>query len=199
MLPVSQSSYPVRPVIYANQPPDVVKAPALASYTTDQAARQLLRTSHERGFKWQDRNRDGVVDIAYEFFTPDNPHAVSHVPKGASELSEHQKKLARMSMQAWADVARITFSENSASTEGRLTLGLYAGDGESYASLPYPRDVKKVARHGWTKGMRNPARTATTVRSWHMKLVIRWAWITQGTTANNPPRAIICRTLKPTA
>lgn len=115
----------------------------LASYTTDQAARQLLRTSHTRGFKWQDKNRDGIIDIAYEFFTPHNPHAVSNAPKGASELSEQQKKRARMAMQAWADVARIKFSENSASTEGRLTLGLYDGDGESYASLPFPMDFKK--------------------------------------------------------
>jgi serralysin len=143
MLPVSQPSYPVRAVVHATQPPDVIKPPALASYSTDQAARQLLRTSHERGFKWQDRNRDGVVDIAYAFFTPDNPRAVSNVPRDASELGEQQKKLARMSMQAWADVARIKFSQNSASTEGRLTLGLYDGDGESYASLPFPRNFKK--------------------------------------------------------
>ncbi|TSD80634.1 serine 3-dehydrogenase [Pseudomonas sp. KBS0710] len=93
--------------------------------------------------KWQDRNRDGVIDIAYEFFKPGEPHRVSHVPKGARELNEQQKKRALMSMQAWADVARIKFSHKSASTEGRLTLGIYEGDEESYATLPYPKSFKK--------------------------------------------------------
>ncbi|WP_256666288.1 M10 family metallopeptidase C-terminal domain-containing protein [Pseudomonas sp. KBS0710] len=127
----------------ARQPPGAVNDTPLLSYTTDQAARQLLRTSREMGLKWQDRNRDGVIDIAYEFFKPGEPHRVSHVPKGARELNEQQKKRALMSMQAWADVARIKFSHKSASTEGRLTLGIYEGDEESYATLPYPKSFKK--------------------------------------------------------
>ncbi|WP_248751996.1 M10 family metallopeptidase C-terminal domain-containing protein [Pseudomonas sp. MWU15-20650] len=128
---------------YAHPQPGVIKDTSLPSYTTDKAARNMLRTSVARGFKWQDKNRDGVIDIAYEFFTPTDPRRVSNVPKGASALNEDQKTRARAAMQAWSDVARIKFSENSASTEGRLTLGLYAGDGESYASLPFPRNVKK--------------------------------------------------------
>lgn len=125
------------------QPPSALKGTPLVSYTTDQAARHLLRASRDMGLKWQDRNRDGVIDIAYEFFTPDAPHRVSHVPKGARELNEQQKKRALISMQAWADVARIKFSPKSASTEGRLTLGLYEGNEESYATLPFPKRFKE--------------------------------------------------------
>ncbi|WP_219267301.1 M10 family metallopeptidase C-terminal domain-containing protein [Pseudomonas sp. Xaverov 259] len=127
----------------ARQPPGALNDTPLLSYTTDQAARQLLRASREMGLKWQDRNRDGVIDIAYEFFKPGEPHRVSHVPKGASELNGQQKKRALMSMQAWADVARIKFSHKSASTEGRLTLGIYEGNEESYASLPFPKRFKE--------------------------------------------------------
>lgn len=127
----------------AHQQPGDVKDQPLASYTTDRAARHLLRTSREMGLKWQDHNRDGVIDIAYEFFTPDEPHRVSHVPKGANELNEQQKKRALISMQAWADVTRIKFSYKGASTEGRLTLGLYEGNEESYATLPFPKSFKK--------------------------------------------------------
>lgn len=126
-----------------HQPPSALKGTPLVSYTTDQAARHLLRTSRENGFKWQDRNRDRVIDIAYEFFTPDAPHRVSHVPEGARELNEQQKKRALITMQAWADVARIKFSHKSASTEGRLTLGLYEGNEESYATLPFPKRFKE--------------------------------------------------------
>ena len=49
----------------AHQQPGAVKDQPLASYTTDRAARHLLRTSREMGLKWQDHNRDGVIDIAY--------------------------------------------------------------------------------------------------------------------------------------
>ena len=144
MLPVNNKPHTALAVYeLVQQPPSALKGTPLVSYTTDQAARHLLRASRDMGLKWQDRNRDGVIDIAYEFFTPDAPHRVSHVPKGARELNEQQKKRALISMQAWADVARIKFSPKSASTEGRLTLGLYEGNEESYATLPFPKRFKE--------------------------------------------------------
>ena len=119
-----------RSVDYAGDasPPATPRKP---SYSTDQAADQLLRM----GRHWSDRNLDGTTRLSYRFFTPSQ--ANHRTPAGANEFSTVQKQQARLSMQAWADVARLSFTEKAADAEGHLVLGNIADSGLSaYASYP---------------------------------------------------------------
>ncbi|QJI32084.1 hypothetical protein HKK55_26420 [Pseudomonas sp. ADAK18] len=101
------------------------------SYTTDQAAEQLTRM----GYRWKDRNLDGVTSISYQFFTPSK--STYNTPAGANEFTGYQKEQARRSMQSWADVAKLSFNENTPGAEGQLLLGNDVNAGLSaYASYP---------------------------------------------------------------
>ncbi|QLG90583.1 M10 family metallopeptidase C-terminal domain-containing protein [Pseudomonas yamanorum] len=105
--------------------------PRKPSYTTDQAAEQLTRM----GYRWKDRNLDGVTSISYEFFSP--AKTAFNTPVGANAFTAHQKEQARRSMQSWADVANLSFDENRPGAEGQLLLGNDANTGHpAYASYP---------------------------------------------------------------
>ena len=87
------------------------------SYDTDQAAKQITRL----GFRWKDLNGDGVIPIAYRFFTPSQ--ATFNTPKGANEFTDAQKADAVRAMQYWSDLANITFAQDAPDAEGQLLLG----------------------------------------------------------------------------
>lgn len=99
------------------------------SYTIEQAAVQLNRL----GYRWKDLDRDGKTSISYRFFTP--AQSTFGTPRGANEFSAVQKDQAKRSMQSWADVTNLTFSENIAA-DGQLLLGNDANIGSAHSSSP---------------------------------------------------------------
>ncbi|MBI6632371.1 M10 family metallopeptidase C-terminal domain-containing protein [Pseudomonas paralactis] len=105
------------PSSYAERPRYAGAASDKPSYTTEQAAEQITRT----GYRWKERNPDGTTPISYRFFTPSQ--ATYNTPAGANEFSQHQKEQARRTLQSWADVANITFTENAPDAKGQLLLG----------------------------------------------------------------------------
>ena len=119
-------------------PPSFAQRPSYAeafsdkpSYTTEKAAEQITRT----GYRWKERNQDGTTPISYRFFKPSQ--ATYNTPAGANEFSPSQKEQARRTMQAWADVANIAFTENAPHAKGQLLLGNDPHTGlAGYASYP---------------------------------------------------------------
>lgn len=88
------------------------------SFTTDQAAKQITR----KNLKWQDVNGDGAVKLTYSL----------------SKLTSGQQEQVRRSLQVWADVSNITFSESHNGADGKLMI---EGDssqenGSGYAFMP---------------------------------------------------------------
>ena len=99
----------VNTLAHRYQPPSFAERPSYTgavsgkpSYTTEQAAEQITRT----GYRWKERDKDGITPIGYRFFTP--AQATYNTPTGANEFSPSQKEQARRAMQSWADVANIT-------------------------------------------------------------------------------------------
>lgn len=74
-----------------------------ASFTTDEAARQILRG----GYRHYDRNGDGKIELS---FTLD------------AAFSAQQKASIRKALQAWQEVTNIVFKEPSASADGSITI-----------------------------------------------------------------------------
>ncbi|WP_446434109.1 M10 family metallopeptidase C-terminal domain-containing protein [Pseudomonas sp. 1152_12] len=74
-----------------------------ASFTTDEAARQILRG----GYRHYDRNGDGRIELS---FTLD------------PAFSAQQKAAIRKALQAWQEVINIVFKESSASADGSITI-----------------------------------------------------------------------------
>lgn len=80
--------------------PPVYRKPSL---NTDQAAKLLI------GEKIQDRHLDGTTNILYEFFsTSKSDNMYWHSPR---EFNANQQQQTRHALQAWADLANITFKE----------------------------------------------------------------------------------------
>lgn len=87
------------------------------SFTTDQAATQLLRG----GFRHHDRNGDGKIDLS---FTMDE------------RFSTQQKVSIRMALQAWSDVTNIKFKENATGVDGSLNIIADPNTNDGLAGLP---------------------------------------------------------------
>ncbi|WP_256578559.1 M10 family metallopeptidase C-terminal domain-containing protein [Pseudomonas sp. NS1(2017)] len=80
--------------------PPVYQKPSL---NTEQAANLLI------GKKIQDRHLDGTTNILYEFFSTSKSENMHwHTP---GEFNANQKNQTRHAIQAWADLANITFKE----------------------------------------------------------------------------------------
>ncbi|WP_246355462.1 M10 family metallopeptidase C-terminal domain-containing protein [Pseudomonas reactans] len=80
--------------------PPVYQKPSL---NTDQAAKLLI------GGKIQDRHLDGTTNILYEFFSTSKSESMHwHTP---GDFNANQKQQTRHALQAWADLANITFKE----------------------------------------------------------------------------------------
>ena len=132
MTHISQKALRLEGSSYASaQPVGAEPASRKPSYSTHQAAEQLLRVGH----RWKDQNLDGTTSISYRFFTPSD--TTYNTPAGANEFTANQKQQARRAMQSWSDVARLSFNENAPNAEGQLLLGNNAESGLSaYASYP---------------------------------------------------------------
>jgi hypothetical protein len=79
------------------------------SLSTDGIADQIDRKKR----KLNDTNGDKSLRVAYYF---------SDVRAGESGFNEVQKQQARRSLQAWSDVANITFEEQASQADARLSL-----------------------------------------------------------------------------
>ncbi|MGY2400320.1 M10 family metallopeptidase C-terminal domain-containing protein [Pseudomonas sp. SDO5271_S396] len=79
------------------------------SFDEEGAIRQLSPSRT----KWQDHNGDGKTSIAYSFRN--------------GGFNPEQQRQARLTMQSWADVANLEFSEGNGRGEGRLSFGISRG------------------------------------------------------------------------
>jgi len=103
------------------------------SYTADQAADQILR----KNLSWHDQNADGKISLTYTFLTS-KPTDFNSALGTFSEFNALQKAQAVLSMQSWADVANITFTESAKGGDGHMTFGNYnvSTGGAAFAYLP---------------------------------------------------------------
>ncbi|WP_248802466.1 serralysin family metalloprotease [Pseudomonas sp. MWU13-2100] len=103
------------------------------SYSVDQAATQLLRD----GAAWHDSNGDGRIDLSYTFLTSPTSNFSGLGVTGFSQFSALQKSQAVLSMQSWADVANVTFTEAAKGGDGHMTFGNYSGGQEGAAAFAF--------------------------------------------------------------
>lgn len=112
------------------------------SLSSDQAAQQLVRT----GLTWNGKDVFHTpVKITFSFpeysfwgYTPDGTET------GLSSFTPIQIQMAKLSLQAWSDIANINFTEEKSPTHSDITFGNYSlqADGitptysQAYAYLP---------------------------------------------------------------
>ncbi|MEN4752960.1 serralysin family metalloprotease [Pseudomonas sp. Ps21-P2] len=113
------------------------------SYTVDQAADYILR-DHAA---WADSNRSGTIELTYTFLTS-RPADFDRTLGTFSAFSALQQSQAKLSMQSWADVAKVTFTQANSGGDGHMTFGNYSGDngGAAFAYLP---DSGSYAGQSW--------------------------------------------------
>ena len=106
------------------------------SFTVDQAADQLTRS----GASWYDLNGDGVINLSYTFLTSPPPGYASRGLGTFSSFSGLQKEQAKLSLESWADVAKVTFTEGPAARgdDGHMTFANFSASngGAAFAYLP---------------------------------------------------------------
>lgn len=76
------------------------------SFDAEGAIHQLTRSRA----RWRDRNGDGKTHVAYTF--------------NGGGFNEQQRHQARLTLQAWGDVANLHFTENGSREEGRMSFGI---------------------------------------------------------------------------
>ncbi|QGW76574.1 matrixin family metalloprotease [Pseudomonas alkylphenolica] len=106
------------------------------SFSVDQAATQLLRD----GAAWNDLNKDGTINLTYTFLTKAPSDFYGQGLGAFSAFSAQQKAQAKLSMQSWADVAKVTFKESASGGDGHMTFGNYSDGstgGAAFAYLPF--------------------------------------------------------------
>lgn len=103
------------------------------AFDEQQSVTQLTRNLQ----KWQDRNRNNVTEIAYSF--------------NDGGFNEAQKREARRSIESWADVANLAFTENGGPAEGRLKFGISPFIATAQGTYPTPNG------HGGGETLYNPA------------------------------------------
>ncbi|MFL1551325.1 M10 family metallopeptidase C-terminal domain-containing protein [Pseudomonas sp. O64] len=88
-----------------------------ASYSTDDAAKQILRG----GYRHYDRNGDGKIELSFTL---------------GEQFSTQQKVSIRQALQAWQDVANIVFKEGSTDSDGSITINADPNTSGGRAQLP---------------------------------------------------------------
>ena len=107
------------------------------SFTTDEAGKHISRG----GFRHHDRNGDGKIELS---FTIDAAFSVA------------QQVSIRKALQAWQDVANITFNEHSVQADGAIDIVKDPEFGGGRAQMPNGYSNKVWAKIG-SKGSRDPA------------------------------------------
>jgi len=127
------------------------------SYTVEQAANQLLRT----GAGWQDLNGNGKIELTYTYLTAPGPNFNSYNISNFSQFTAQQKLQSKLSMQSWADVANVSFTEKASGGDGHLNFGNYGSGMNGAGAFAVPPGLGD-ARQGdsWYNinefGMLNP-------------------------------------------
>lgn len=120
----SADQLPNSPQATQSQPPDA-NAPAMYDVTAraddpyyragsrkpSRSLDEMARHIDRRGRRLHDSNGDGVLRLSYTF---------NEASANESKFNDTQKDQARRAMQSWADVANITFDEDTVGAEGRL-------------------------------------------------------------------------------
>jgi Ca2+-binding RTX toxin-like protein len=99
------------------------------SFNTDQAAKHITRG----GYKFHDRNADQKVVIAYRF---------------EGGMTAGQKERCVSSLQAWGDLANVTFKESTDNTDGSITIKDIPGYSGGWATLPNEQFIHGQANIG---------------------------------------------------
>ncbi|MEX5547555.1 M10 family metallopeptidase C-terminal domain-containing protein [Pseudomonas pergaminensis] len=107
------------------------------SLNTDQAAKQITRGN----FKFHDRNRDGKVVVGFSF---------------SSGFTAHQKERARQVLKSYADIANISFIENSAHVDGAIVIRGMPGSWSGWADFPNQYQSNVTANVGTGGAGANP-------------------------------------------
>ncbi|WP_017905894.1 M10 family metallopeptidase C-terminal domain-containing protein [Pseudomonas asplenii] len=103
------------------------------SYSQEQAVEQIIRSG--RVLKDQDNNQ--TIELTYGFLTS-APRNFSKIGvSGFGEFSDQQKAQAVLAMQAWADVANVTFTEAPRGKEGYLSFGNYSAGTNGAAAFAF--------------------------------------------------------------
>ena len=100
--------------------------------STDQAAQHLTR----EGTRFHDRDRDGKTQVSFNL----------------SSFTEQQKTCARRAMQAWQDVADISFHENARKADGSIQVSGAHNSDRGVAWRSGEQNSKTTAQIG-TKGV----------------------------------------------
>ncbi|MDD1014871.1 serralysin family metalloprotease [Pseudomonas rubra] len=104
------------------------------SFTVDQAADNLLRANAA----WDDLNDNGSINLTYTFLTSAPAGFGSRGLGSFSAFSAQQKAQAKLSMESWADVAKVTFEEARSGGDGHMTFANFSASngGAAFAYLP---------------------------------------------------------------
>ncbi len=104
------------------------------SYSVDQAADYILRDDAA----WTDRDGNGTINLTYTFLTA-KPAGFDNSLGTFSAFNAQQKAQAVLSMQSWADVAKVSFTQAASGGDGHMTFGNYSNGsagGAAFAYLP---------------------------------------------------------------
>ncbi|MCK0543688.1 matrixin family metalloprotease [Pseudomonas syringae pv. aptata] len=104
------------------------------SYSVDQAADYILRDDAA----WTDRDGNGIINLTYTFLTA-KPAGFDNSLGTFSAFNAQQKAQAVLSMQSWADVAKVSFTQAASGGDGHMTFGNYSNGsagGAAFAYLP---------------------------------------------------------------
>lgn len=107
------------------------------SFDTAQAAKHITRGN----FKFHDRDRDNKVVVGFSF---------------SGSFTSAQKERARQALKAYADVANISFVENSAPTDGGIVIRGVPGSWSGWAAYPNQYQSNVTANVGTGGAAANP-------------------------------------------
>ena len=107
------------------------------SFSTAQAAKHITRGN----FKFHDRDRDNKVVVGFSF---------------SGAFTAAQKEHARRALKAYADVANISFVENSAQVDGSIVIRGMPGSWSGSAGFPNQYQSSVTANVGTAGAGANP-------------------------------------------
>ncbi|KFK92476.1 MULTISPECIES: serralysin family metalloprotease [unclassified Serratia (in: enterobacteria)] len=140
-LPVTNGYGAVEALLHYHERGNGIQINGKDSFSTEQAGLFITRTN-------QTWNGKGVFDqpVKLTFSFPDYKFSTTNAAgdTGLSKFSAEQQQQAKLSLQSWADVANITFTEVAASQKANITFGNYSQDypghydyaTQAYAFLP---------------------------------------------------------------
>ncbi|NDK98392.1 serralysin [Photorhabdus bodei] len=102
------------------------------------AAKELIRSDYRWGHQSDDKSE--TFQLTYNFLESE-PDDMPWIISGFSAFNEEQKAAAKLSIQSWADVANIKFTETYDIKEANITFGFFdfsLTDDYAFAEMPNP-------------------------------------------------------------